>query len=1052
MHLRAPFDAGKLRAALDQLAANHPVLRTSFDLDSYSEQLQLVHRKVEIPLEVYDLSNLSEGEQAERLERWFEAEKQRKFEWTQSPLLRFQIHLRNAGTFQLTWTEHHAILDGWSVASMIAELFHRYLALVNDQTYQDDALPKGTFRDYVATEKESIQSEEHAKFWERKLEGSTLMRLPRWPLLPQSFEENKQSSHNTLLSPEISDGLNELARSASVPLKSVVLAAHLRVMSFLGGCADVLTGLIANGRPAETGGERILGLFLNSIPFRLALTGGSWSELIRRTFAAERELLPCRLYPLAELQRRHGVQPLFETLFNFVHFHVYQSLVNLDQLNVLDGRAFQATNFTLATTFSLDVTTKRVGLLLDYDGRQLTRSQVEIIAGYYERALKAMTDDPDHAYDRQGLLSPAERSQVLEDWNRTDVRYPPEKCLHQLFEEQVDRTPEGVAVVWKDEQLSYTELNHRANQLAHYLRSRGVGPETLVAILVDRSILMLVGLLGIIKAGGAYLPLDPGFPSERLSFMLKDSGADVLLTQQHLLESSDIAFNPGQSICLDANWKDICEQETTNPPFNVIADNLAYVIYTSGSTGQPKGVQISHGSLVNFLHSMKQQPGLTPQDTLLAVTSLSFDIAALELYLPLTVGARVVLASRQEAGDGAQLRKLIRASMATVMQATPATWRLLIEAGWEGEPSFKILCGGEALPPELAEKLSGLGTELWNLYGPTETTVWSSVKKLVSPATQISIGRPIANTQIYILDEQLQPIPKGVVGEVYIGGEGVSRGYLRRPDDTAEKFIPHPFNPAAGSRLYRTGDLARYLADGEIEFLGRSDHQIKVRGFRIELGEIETVLRSHAAVRDCVVSATDGQDGDRRLIAYVVSAPAQVPAADEWRRFLSAKLPNYMIPNAFVSLSKLPTTPNGKLDRKALPGLVESPLELRKEYVVPHTPEEKALAQIWSVSLRVGRIGLHDDFFDLGGHSLLAMQVIKHIRETFSVDLSLDSLFQNPTLSALASVIIAKQIEQAGESAIAEMLTTIRQLSDEEVTALLNDEEAEETSGLKSSV
>jgi polyketide synthase PksJ len=523
-----------------------------------------------------------------------------------------------------------------------------------------------------------------------------------------------------------------------------------------------------------------------------------------------------------------------------------------------------------------------------------------------------------------------------------------------------------------------------------------------------------VGVLGILKAGGAYVPLDPAYPKERLAFMLADASISILLTQTRLLDS--LPETQAQVMCLDTDWPTIAQSVVSsrpsvasNPPSPISSDHLAYVIYTSGSTGRPKGVQIPHRAVVNFLSSMREQPGLTQNDVLLSVTTLAFDIAGLELFLPLTVGACVVLVSRDIAADGTRLSAELIRTGATVMQATPATWRLLLEAGWRGNPNLKILCGGEALPRELADHLVTKGSSLWNLYGPTETTIWSIAGQVEVEAGPVVLGRPIANTQIYILDAQLNTTPLGVPGELYIGGDGLAWGYLHRPELTAEKFIPHPFTDS-GSRLYGTGDLARWRADGTLEFLGRLDHQVKVRGYRIELAEIESVLRHHPSVQDCVVVARE-MAGDKRLVAYLVlKADRSAAVLNELRAWLRAKLPDYMLPAAYMILESLPLTPNGKVNRRALPA-PEGAAQPERAFAAPRGELERTIAQIWQEVLGVEQVGLHDNFFDLGGHSLLMARVHRRLRNVVPHNLTMVELFQYPTVGALARYLSPTQDE-----------------------------------------
>jgi amino acid adenylation domain-containing protein len=643
-------------------------------------------------------------------------------------------------------------------------------------------------------------------------------------------------------------------------------------------------------------------------------------------------------------------------------------------------------------------------------------------------------------------LTDAEQYQLLVEWNNTTKDYPQDKCIHQLFESQVERTPDSVAVVFEDEQITYLELNARANQLAHYLQEKGVRAEVLVGICVERSIEMIVGLLGVLKAGGAYVPLDPAYPFERLSFMLEDSSLPLLLTQSKLV--GKLPPHSARVVCLDSDWEEIALHSNENPSSTVSPNNLAYVIYTSGSTGKPKGVQICHQSVVNFLTFMRLTPGLTQQDIFLAVTTISFDIAALELYLPLIVGAKIVLATYKTAADGSQLLEKLIKSGATVMQATPATWRLLLATGWQGTRNLKILCGGEALPAELADRLLQRCVELWNMYGPTETTIWSTVYNVGANRqgtrtkdTPELLGRPIANTKIYILDSQNQPVPIGVPGELLIGGVGLARGYLNRPDLTQEKFIPNPFSDQPGvqeaysehSRLYKTGDLARYLPDGNIEFIGRIDNQVKIRGFRIELGEIEAVLSQHPEVLETVVVARQDVADRKYLVGYIVPSDDRAISRRKLRDFLQETLPDYMIPGVFVMLDALPLTPNGKVDRQAVNKYSEttqlkepetniSNLKMdvdtqnQQNYTGLKTTQLDSIRSTLRslvaklLQIEVDEIDSYATFLDMGTDSLLLLEAMRKIQLTFGVQVEAQQFFEElATIEALATYIEQNQ-------------------------------------------
>ncbi len=590
-----------------------------------------------------------------------------------------------------------------------------------------------------------------------------------------------------------------------------------------------------------------------------------------------------------------------------------------------------------------------------------------------------------------------------------------EISLHQLVEFQVSKTPDAVAVIFREQELTYRELNQKANQLAHYLKTLGVKPEVMVGICVERSLEMIIALLGVLKAGGVYVPLDPAYPAERLAFMIEDSKLCVLLTQQNQL--AVLPKYSGPIVLLDADSQRIAQQSKDNLDSGITSDNLAYTIYTSGSTGKPKGVQIIHSSVVNFLLSMQQEPGITAQDIFLAVTTICFDIAVLELFLSLTVGARIVIASRKVASDAIELSKTITKSCATVMQATPATWRMLLAIGWQGNRHLKILCGGEALTRSLANQLLERSSSVWNMYGPTETTIWSTVHQVEPGDNPVSIGRPILNNQIFLLkksarrnDDILEPVPNGCEGEVYIGGIGLARGYLNRPKLTSERFINDPFRNEPTARLYKTGDLARYLPDGNISIIGRIDHQIKIRGYRIELGDIEAALSQHSAVQECIVIPREDSPGDRRLVAYVVlkSQPLEVRPT-QLRSWLKEKLPDYMVPALVVFMNALPLTPNNKVDRRALP---VPNLYTKEECVPPRTKLEKQLTQIWTSVLGV-EIGIYQDFFESGGDSLRTALLLSKIQETFQVELSLDCLFKAPTIAGLAAAI---QVVQSSDT------------------------------------
>ncbi|OYD96428.1 non-ribosomal peptide synthetase [Nostoc sp. 'Peltigera membranacea cyanobiont' 210A] len=1025
-HVRVTFNEQILQTSLQDLAERHPILRTSFDLSNFREMLQLVHKTVCIPLEVEDLRHLSTTEQEIVFNTWFEAEKAKHFDWTCPPLLRFHVHRYTDETFQLTLSFHHAIFDGWSLASFRTELWQRYLSLLNQEALTLEPPPTIPFRDFVALERLTLESQECRQYWVEKLSDINITKIPRWPEAYRSPQVEQSGEMEMSISPEVSDGLKQLARAAGVPLKSVLLAAHLKVLSVLSNQQDVVTGLVSNGRLEESDGERVLGLFLNTLPFRLNLAGGTWIELVQETFKAEREFLPFRRYPLIELQKILGGQSLFEAAFNFVHFHVYQNILGLAGLEELDRKTFQKTNFTFQANFGLDVVSSQVKLLLEYETSELCEEQVRTIGSYYTKTLAAMATQHSERYESYSLLSVSERHQLLVEWNDTQVDYPQDKCIHQLVEEQVEQTPDAIALVFADQQLTYRELNTRANQLAHHLQAIGVEPGVLVGLCVERSVEMVIGLLGILKAGAAYMPLDPEYPTERLSFILEDTQARVLLTQQSLLDR--LPQHQVQLICLDTDAKVISQCSQDNLISSVQTNNLAYIIYTSGSTGQPKGIAMNQLALCNLILWHRENLKIACGAKTLQFASISFDVSFQEIFTTWCSGGTLFLIEEELRRDTSNLLGFLQEKAIERMFLPFVALQQLAEVAVSNElvnsHLREIITAGEQLQitPAISEWFSKLtDCTLQNQYGPSESHLATSFILNNSVETWPllpPIGRPIANTQIYILDRFLQPVPIGVPGEVYIAGVLLAQGYFNQRELTQEKFIPNPFEKAGGrrqeaggrrqeaggSKLYKTGDLARYLPDGNIESLGRIDNQVKIRGFRIELGEVEAVLSQHVDVQASCVIAREDIPGNKRLVAYIVPQKEQTLTVSVLRSFLKSKLPEYMVPSAIVILEALPLTPNGKLDRRALraPDLHS---QLSDKYVAPRNPIEEILSVIWEQVLKVEQVGIHNNFFELGGHSLLATQLISRVRTSLKVELPLRNLFAAPTIAQLSQNI-----------------------------------------------
>lgn len=1408
LELRCVLDIAIFDRALARLFERHPILRTSFDMAHYSQPLQLVHSDVSIPVQVEDLREYQHADQDRLIERLIKIEQQHNFDLATAPLLRFFIHRRTEDTFQLILSFHHAILDGWSVALMLTELFELYVSQLNGESQSPTRAVAATYRDFVALEQSILESIETKDYWDRKLADYTVLTLPA---IVDGATENRPSVDvlNVPIPVDEFLSLKELARSANVPLKSVLLAAHLRVMNLISGQSDVLTGFVTHGRTEGNEGEQVLGLFLNTIPFRFQLRGGTWLDLMVQVFQEEQELFPHRRYPVGELHRKLGTQTLFDVVFNFTQYHVYDGVRKNAGVDVLSRNFLEQTNFPLMVNFSIDPSGKDSTLQFEFDSSRFSSEQISTIAAYYTTTLKQIAADPSARYEHQNPLSPLEAQRLLVEWNNTSSDASLDHCIHELVEAQVEGRPDAVALCVGTQQITYQELNRRSNQLAHYLRQRGVGPEVRVALYLERSVEMVVGLLGILKAGGAYVPLDLVYPPERLKFITEDAGASLLLTQEILAQR--LPALEAEVVCLDTDEQVIAQQSPDNPFSGAASRNVAYVTHTSGSTGQPKGVMVQHRGVINFFNSMDVRVGCDSSDALLAVTSITFDISVLELFWTLTRGAKVVLfsestlnedsarsahrsdralsfslfyfANEDSGGSADKYRLLTEAAKFADQHGFEALWtperhfhtfgglyanpavtsaalatiteRLQLRAGsvvlpihdpirvaeewsmvdglskgrvgisvasgwhandftffpenyaerkgvtwqnletvrklWRGEsvprqsgsgkeievsiypkpvqpelpiwitaggapetfikagelganvlthllgqtledvaekvslyrttlaehghdpsagrvtlmlhtfigqnkeavrekirtpflnylrssvdlisslfktlnwsidlkkmsqqdaddllvhafnryfesgalfgtpescqqmterlkeigvdevaclidfgidadsvlaalpalnslrvlaqprkavahagaahtippdismmqctPSlmklltldrgamdaFKslrvLLLGGEALPLSLAQEIRNtLPARLVNMYGPTETTIWSTTCELTDVTDKAPIGRPITNTQVYLLDQNLQPAPPYTPGELYIGGDGLARGYIGQPALTAERFVPDSFSTTPGGRLYRTGDLAGYLPDGRIDFFRRNDRQVKLRGIRVEVGEIETHLIKHEAVREAIVIAREDIPGDTRLVAYIIPAQPQAPATDVLRRHLQTWLPDYLIPSAFVVLDSLPLTVSGKVDRRALPAPTGERPEQSTPYVEPSTPTAIELADIWKEILRVERVGLYDNFFNIGGHSLLAVQLVSRIKAKFGVELPLRDLFGTPVLEAVAARVDEAILAGSGLSNIDQMLDMLESIDDDKALEMLLQDEAQ---------
>ncbi|MEU6730259.1 amino acid adenylation domain-containing protein [Nonomuraea wenchangensis] len=960
LDLRGDLDVSRLRGALRELVRRHESLRTVFQAPD-GEPVQVVLPAGDVPLPVEECADVEPALRAAAAE---------PFDLERGPLFRARLLRAAKDRHVLALTFHHIVVDGWSIALLRSEL----AALYNGERLPE---PRLGYRDFARRQRE--QSPDLA-FWRERLRGAPHgLDLPTdRPRPPMQTFAGAVATH--VLPAGLADGLRRLGQERGATLYMTLLAGLHALLFRYSGQEDVCVGSPAAGRTRPEY-EGVAGCFINTLVMRARMDGDlPYTKLLAqvREYALGAyahqdvpfEQLVEKLNPPRDLSRN----PLFQVLFNLLNLP--KSDLRMDGL---EASELAVETGTAQVDLVLYVYERDDELLcrLEYNTALYDAGTAERLLRHYETLLSSVVAAPDAPLSGLALLTGEELAEQLGG----DDAEVPDVCIHELVEAQADRTPDAVAVDFEGVTLTYRELEERANRTAWRLRAAGAGPETLVGVALERSATMLVTLLGVLKAGAAYVPLDPMYPQERQNYILDHSGIGVLVTEREL--AGRYTGFRGELVLADDGFPG---ESADRPPALARQENACYVLYTSGSTGRPKGVRVQHSSVVNFLLSMGREPGLGAADTLLAVTTFAFDISVLELFLPLTVGGRVLIAGREAAYDPARLAALLEE--ATVMQATPATWRLLLSAGWPGKPGLKALCGGEALPPDLAADLRGRVGELWNMYGPTETTIWSTLTRVDDGP--ITIGHPIANTRVHLLDAAMQLVPAGVVGELYIGGSGLARDYLHQPELTAERFVRDPFGPP-GARLYRTGDLARRRADGSIEFLGRADGQVKVRGYRIELGEIESLLAAHPAVREAAV-VVRGADEDKSIAAYLAA-----DGEHDWREHLRRKLPDYMIPSAFVLLDALPLTPNGKVDRKALPEPVG---RVRPEGAAPRTPVEARLAELWSAVLGVARIGIDDDFFALGGDSFKA---VRAVRES-GIKAGVLDLFKNPTIRAFAAL------------------------------------------------
>jgi amino acid adenylation domain-containing protein len=1010
LHLRGYLDQTALQESLKNIINRHDTLRTSIVVRE-GEAMQFVASRVPFSLAKVDLRDLTPERQESQIALIAEREATHSFELATPPLIRAVLLQQGEHEHVLVITLHHIVSDGWSMGILSRELTAFYRAALINAPADLPELPI-QYSDYIHWQRDWMQADALTPltdYWKKKLANSTRLEVPSDRAQTQE-SDYKMAQCSLQLSSELSTRTRELGQSElCTPFMTLLACLNLLLHRYTGE-SDIVVGAPTSGRQGRDEVKDLIGFFVNTIPLRTDMSGNpSFRQLLKRVRttawkAYKHSALPFdKLVETVRPDRSSHRNPLFSVEINSLKSSWYEFA--LDGLVVEECvRAKPLTGSAL----SLEIFQTKDHLKLDlgYQTALFDEWRIKNMLLHLQTLLEAIVAEPQTPIGELPLLTPAERHQILVQWNDTAADYPRDSCIHQLFEEQAARTPDAVALVFEDQQLSYGELNARANQLAHHLITLGVGPDVLVGICLERSLELIVGLLGILKAGGAYVPLDPSYPKERLAFMLADTAAPVLLTQQGLLEQ--LPPFAGNLVCLDLDWNIVATQPDSQPPSHATAENLAYVIYTSGSTGRPKGVAIGHRALVNHMTWMQGRFPLAAKDRVLQKTSISGDASAWELFAAFFGGAQLYLAAPGIERSPQEVIETVRRQQITVLQVVPTMLAAMLdEEGLSRCTTLRYFyCGGEVLLPEVARRFRAqLSAELINLYGPTEATIDATYAVYLPESNQqtISIGRPISNAQIYIFDAAGAPVPVGVTGELYVGGAGLARGYLNRPELTAERFLPDPYSAVPGARMYRTGDQARYLADGNIEYLGRIDEQVKIRGFRIELGEIEAVLAEHASVRQAVVIAREDAPGDKRLVAYVVPTDDSSVDIELLRGVLRERLPDYMRPSAYVVLERLPLTPNGKIDRKALP--TPSRDTQATGSILPRNPLEEKVAEVWCELLHLDQVGVHDNFFELGGHSLLAARVVARLSNLLKIELPLRTFFETPTVAALAAEV-----------------------------------------------
>ncbi len=1027
VRIRRTLDAELLRQACEDVVARHEILRTTITLvDGRPLQEVASHRPFE--LTVADLRARPRPEADRAAEALLVDLSQRPFNLGADVLLRVAlVHVAADEDLVLT-VLHHIGSDHVSSRLLFSELDSIYCgrAAGREPELPDLPVQYADFGEWQREQMSGALQQELLDYWTERLHGAPeLLELPLDR--PRPSAQSYRGAVREFVVPEsVVTPLRQQGRRHGVSMFMVLLAAFKALLHRYTGAEDLVVGAPVSGRHHEEI-DALLGFFSNTLVLRTDLSGDpTFAELLARVRSTTLEAQIYQELPFEKLvealnpRRAASYSPIFQVLLGFDVAPASPPTLAGQLVEPLPVPGWEWSRFDLSIVLR-EAPGGSLKADLEYATDLFDATTIDRLIGHLNTILKAVSAQPELRVSELPLLTD-EEALLLREWNETTRSYD-RRCIDELFSEQAARTPDAIAVVSGAARITYAELDRGSNQLAHELAALGVRDGTLVGICLERSVDLLVAMLGVLKSGGAYVPIEPTYPPQRQEFMLADADAPVLITQERLLGVIDP--RGGKVICIDRDWDEIATHPSAPVARERDPDQLAYVIYTSGSTGQPKGVEIRHSSVANLISYMRQWPGIGRDDILANLTTPAFDLSVPDWYLPLSTGARLVLVPREATLDGVELADWLVRLGATVVQATPTTWQMLVDAGWKGSRSLKLVCGGEALPRGLAGQLLERAGTVWHMYGPTETTVWSSVLRLAPGEGPVPLGGPIANTRFFVVDQRGAPVPIGIPGELLIGGDGVARGYHERASLTAEKFVEATFDRQDSERLYRTGDLVRWRADGTLEFIGRLDQQVKLRGFRIELGEIESVLEGNPAVAAAIALVREDSPGDQRLVAYVVGRPDHVLELDELRRLVKTKLPPFMVPSLFVELDEVPVTPNGKLDRRALPVPGGARPELRRTYVAPSGPIEQALASLWEEVLGVERVGVQDDFFDLGGHSLLAVRMLGRLHDTLGLTVPLASLFESSTIRELAAAASAELLRVADDDEFAAILDEV---------------------------